>query len=77
MAIPIDVASCDPNGVPLPVPQRIVGGAPLVHRDVHQPLLGPVVLQNQVGAIVPEGERGGGVGEEQLDHPVPPDQQRA
>lgn len=57
-AIPVDVAGCDPDGVALPVPQRVVGGAALVHRDVHQPLLGPVVLQNQVGAIVPGGGRG-------------------
>lgn len=59
-AVPIDVAGCDPDGVALPVPQCIVRGAALVHRDIHQPLLGPVILQNQVGAIVPAGGKGRG-----------------
>lgn len=68
-AIPVDVAGCDPDGVALPVPQRVVGGAALVHRNVHQPLLGPVVLQNQVGAIVPGGGRGRGRWGEQLGPP--------
>ena len=58
-----------PNSIPLPVPQRIVGGAALIHCNVHQSLLSPVILQHQVGAVVPAGGRGGGVEEEQLSSP--------
>lgn len=71
-AIPVNVTGCDPDGVALPVPQRVVGGAALVHCDVHQPLLGPVVLQNQVGAVVPGGGRAGALGRSGWAQPVAP-----
>lgn len=52
-AIAIDVTGCHADGVALPVPQGIVRGAPLILCHVHQPPLRLVVLEHQVGAVVP------------------------
>jgi len=60
-AVPVDVAGRHTDGVALPVPQCIVRGTPVVLRHVHQPPPCLVVLEHQVGAIVPVGaSRGDG-----------------
>lgn len=52
-AIAVDVTGCHPDGVALPVPQCVVRGAALILRHVHQPPLCLVILEHQVGAVVP------------------------
>lgn len=52
-AIAVDVTGCHTDGVALPVPQCVVWGAPLILCHIHQPPLCLVILEHQVGAIVP------------------------
>lgn len=54
-AVPVDVTGGHADGVALPVPQRVVRGAALVLRHVHQPAPRLVVLEHQVRAVVPVG----------------------
>lgn len=55
-SISIHVTGSNSNSVPCSVPQGIVWRAAVVNGDVYQPLLSAIVLQHQVGPVVPEGE---------------------
>lgn len=61
VAVPVNVTGCHTNGIALPVPQCIVRGARFILCHVHQPPTCLVVLEHQVGAIVPaSASRGNG-----------------
>lgn len=64
-AIAVDVAGCHTDGVALPVSQGVVRGAPHILCHVHQPPPCLVILEHQVGAIVP-GSVSRGVGSPRL-----------
>lgn len=53
--VPINVACCHTNRIALAIPQCIIWGATFIHCKVHQPAPYLVILQHQVGTIVPEG----------------------
>lgn len=56
-AISINVTSCHTNCIALAIPQCIVRGATLIHRKVHQTTPQFVILQHQIGTVVPGDQK--------------------
>lgn len=54
-SIPVHVTGRDPDGIPCCVPQGVERGVTVIHGDVHESILGTVVLQHQVRPLVPVG----------------------
>lgn len=57
-AVSVHIAGRHSDGVSLRISQAVVRRTALVHRDVHEFVLGAVILQNQVWTVIPDnGQR--------------------
>lgn len=56
--VSVHITGSDSNSVPCCIPQGVVRRVAVIHGDVYELVLIAVVLEHQVGPVIPEEEQG-------------------